>query len=195
MQCTSECGILLRIKNALIHWRRFPPQNLWSHEICFVKAQQCSPKGTDFETAPLCWFNVFLVGFSKLMLRRKIYFAISQVTRLVKWNKNTEKQMIIDALTLWYKLSLEATQWPLKTNIHQLLLYFVEAFEVLCLPGSISVRVIKRYYTDKKIMLQDLHLSDFTCKGKIDPDNQNIWVFNLTTLSSCSTIHMVSAFA
>ena len=67
-----------------------------------------------------------------------------------------------------------------------------EAFQVLCLPGSMSVRIMKQYYTDKGILLEDLHLSDFTCKGLVDPRNPNVWVFNVTTLSSCSTIHKVT---
>ena len=62
---------------------------------------------------------------------------------------------------------------------------------MLCLPGSISVRVMKIYYEEKGIGLDQLHFSDFSCKGVVDPRNPEVWVFNLTTLSSCSTIHVV----
>ena len=42
-------------------------------------------------------------------------------------------------------------------------------------------------FQKKNIALKDLHLLDYHCNGFVSQDNADVWIFNISTLSACST--------
>ena len=75
---------------------------------------------------------------------------------------------------------------------NQSFIEIVNLFEVHCEHDSIVLKVESRYYSAVDVPLSELHLADYTCRGYVDPFNDDMWVFDIPNFLACGTILTVS---
>ena len=66
--------------------------------------------------------------------------------------------------------------------------------EVGCYSDHMTVQVPARIFEIQDIDLDDLHLRDYFCRGKVLDGSPNTWIFDIPFFSSCGTVLEVKHF-
>ena len=82
------------------------------------------------------------------------------------------------------------TQGKLAPTDSYLLILF-EAYTTKCYDDSMVFRISSKLFDNMDVALEDFYLQDYKCQGTFDKNNLDIWLFNISTLSSCGTIMKV----